>query len=181
MNLVRHFRAMARNNAASNHRLLSACAQLSAAEFAAERVSFFPSLRDTLNHILIVDWYYIDALEGGTLGLDAFTETVPHPSFGALDAAQRRSDQQLVDFCDKLDEPGLSRKLQLLRRRPVPMETVADVLAHLFIHQLHHRGQAHAMLSGTTVKPPQLDEFFLAEDAPLREADLRSVGLAGAI
>ena len=43
-------------------------------------------------------------------------------------------------------------------------ETVASVLPHLFIHQIHHRGQAHAMLSGTTVKPPQLDEFFLFED-----------------
>ena len=43
-------------------------------------------------------------------------------------------------------------------------ERIGDLLAHLFIHQIHHRGQVHAMLSGTSVKPPQLDEFFLDYD-----------------
>jgi uncharacterized damage-inducible protein DinB len=50
------------------------------------------------------------------------------------------------------------------------------LLLHLFQHQVHHRGQAHAMLSGTAVAPPQLDEFFSADDAPLREADLAALG-----
>ena len=50
--LVGHFVAMARNNAWANHRLLSACEALTAEEFAAPRVSFFPSLRPTFNHIL---------------------------------------------------------------------------------------------------------------------------------
>lgn len=40
------------------------------------------------------------------------------------------------------------------------------LLMHLFQHQIHHRGQAHAMLSGTRIKPPQLEEFFSAADAP---------------
>ena len=66
--LVEHFRAMARNNAWSNDRLYAACRTLSPAAFAAERVSFFPSLVETLNHILTVDWYYLDALEDGGLG-----------------------------------------------------------------------------------------------------------------
>jgi len=48
---------------------------------------------------------------------------------------------------------------------------------HLFTHQIHHRGQAHAMLSGTKVKPPQLDEFFMSEELPLRKAELEDLGL----
>jgi uncharacterized damage-inducible protein DinB len=39
------------------------------------------------------------------------------------------------------------------------------------VHQIHHRGQAHAMLAGTSVAPPQLDEFFLDYDASRREND----------
>jgi hypothetical protein len=35
----------------------------------------------------------------------------------------------------------------------------------------------HAMLSGTSVKPPQLDEFFMSEELPLREEELRALGL----
>jgi uncharacterized damage-inducible protein DinB len=39
---------------------------------------------------------------------------------------------------------------------------------HLFQHQIHHRGQVHAMLAGTHVAPPPLDEFYCAGDASLR-------------
>jgi uncharacterized damage-inducible protein DinB len=52
------------------------------------------------------------------------------------------------------------------------------LLLHLFQHQVHHRGQAHAMLSATTVPPPQLDEFFAAEEAPLRAREFAELGWA---
>jgi len=32
------------------------------------------------------------------------------------------------------------------------------------------------MLSGTAVKPPQLDEFYCASEAPLRAADFAALG-----
>ncbi|TMA85157.1 MAG: damage-inducible protein DinB, partial [Deltaproteobacteria bacterium] len=59
-------------------------------------------------------------------------------------------------------------------------ERVDRALAHLFVHQIHHRGQAHAMLAGTSVPPPQLDEFLLASDAPVRAADLEGLGFSEA-
>ena len=43
-----------------------------------------------------------------------------------------------------------------------------NVIAHLLNHQVHHRGQAHAMLAGTPVEPPQLDEFLMPSEAHLR-------------
>ena len=33
------------------------------------------------------------------------------------------------------------------------------------------------MLSATSVAPPQLDEFFLSSDFPLREAELKALNL----
>src|SRR5205085_11322661 len=86
--LVGHIVAMARNNAWANHRLLSACEALTAEEFAAPRISFFPSLRATFNHILWVDQYYIDALAG----LDALRRySEPDPDFA--DARSMRDAQ----------------------------------------------------------------------------------------
>jgi uncharacterized damage-inducible protein DinB len=61
--------------------------------------------------------------------------------------------------------------------RAPPPSTVASILEHLFQHQIHHRGQAHAMLAGTAVKPPQLYEFFLAGEEHLRRDELRALGL----
>ena len=58
-------RSMAYNNAWANHRLLAACGRLTQAEFEAPLTGFFPSIQATLNHILIIDQFYVDALEGG--------------------------------------------------------------------------------------------------------------------
>jgi uncharacterized damage-inducible protein DinB len=179
MNMVEHFREMALNNAWSNQRLLSACAHLSEADFAAERVSFYPSLKATLNHILIVDWYYVDALEAGGRGYAIFDDELPYSTLPTLADAQRKSDRRLIDFCSGLAESDLARTVKLDRAtRGIKQETVASVLPHLFIHQIHHRGQAHAMLSGTTVKPPQLDEFFLFEDRAATIPELHAIGLS---
>ena len=49
------YRSLAYNNAWANHRLLAACARLSQAEWTAPRTGFFPSLRATLNHVLVID------------------------------------------------------------------------------------------------------------------------------
>jgi len=179
MNMVEHFREMALNNAWSNQRLLSACARLSDADFAAERVSFFPSLKAPLNHILLVDRYYLDALREGGRGYAIFDDELPYGTLPALAEAQRESDRQLIDFCNRLAEADLARAVKLDRAaRGIKQETVASVLPHLFIHQIHHRGQAHAMLSGTTVKPPQLDEFFLFEDRAATLPELDAIGLS---
>ncbi len=178
--LVGHVVAMAHNNAWANHRLLSACEALTPGEFAAPRTSFFPSLRATFNHILWVDIYYIDALHRDPTVLARYHDPLPDfPDAGALYDAQRLSDRRLVDFCGRQTEASLAEGLVLPRpNRTTPPSSVASILEHLFQHQTHHRGQAHAMLSGTAIKPPQLDEFFLAGEEHLRRDELRELGLA---
>jgi uncharacterized damage-inducible protein DinB len=170
--LIEHFREMARNNAYSNAHLLEACCKLRDEDFGATRVSFFPSLRATLNHILIVDRFYIAGLRGEVPDDRYFDDEIPFPQAGRLRAEQERSDRELIGLCDSWQEGDLGREVRLDRGlRGVHVETVASVLPHLFVHQIHHRGQAHAMLAGTRVPPPQLDEFFLLNDRPLRDAD----------
>ncbi|NYZ14221.1 damage-inducible protein DinB [Azospirillum sp. RWY-5-1] len=179
MTLVEHVRAMARNNAWSNHRLLTACAGLTEEAFAAPRTGFFPSLQATLNHILTVDCFYLDALEGGGMGLSVFDPAIPYPAAAGLVEAQGAVDRRLIAFCDGLADPdGLERVVVIDRGEDgLDRETVGQVLAHLFVHQIHHRGQAHAMLSGTCAEPPQLDEFFLDYDRRRREGELRRLRL----
>src|SRR5262245_17438796 len=155
--LVGYYRIMARNSAWSNHRLLHVCRQLTQTEFDAPRVSFFPSLTETLNHILFVDQFYIDALEGR---VRPFREDTPCATAADLAQAQATSDRRLITYCDRLDENVLTRPVGLLRDTGVVQDSTERVLAHLFLHQTHHRGQAHAMLAGTRVPPPQLDEFL---------------------
>lgn len=183
--LARHLAAEAYNNAWSNHRLLKACCELTAEEFAAKRTSFFPSIKATCNHILTVDWYYLEILERSLAGL------APHPDAGRhfepeepfvecapLRAAQLAADRRLVAFCTELGDERLDHPVLMPRRDGVQRDVTHRILAHLFQHQIHHRGQVHAMLAGTRVKPPQLDEFYCAGEAHLRAADFAELGFS---
>jgi uncharacterized damage-inducible protein DinB len=110
-------RAMAYNNAWANHRLLAACAGLTQAEFEAPRTGFFPSIQATLNHILIVDRFYVDALEGGTLGPAAWADPIPCPTVADLRPAQAVIDRRLIAWCEALDEAGPDRIIRVRHAR----------------------------------------------------------------
>src|SRR5215470_19543679 len=100
--LVQTYRAFAYNNAWANHRLLTACESLSQQEFEAAQTGFFPSLQLTLNHIHVIDLFYVDALEGGWLGPKAWENEVPCPSVAELKPAQAAVDRRLITICDAL-------------------------------------------------------------------------------
>jgi hypothetical protein len=77
-----------------------------------------------------------------------------------------------MSVCNVLTLASLSDEVRINRGTRVQIERRDRLLMHLVQHQIHHRGQAHAMLSGTRIKPPQLDEFFPVEEAPLRASEL---------
>jgi uncharacterized damage-inducible protein DinB len=177
--LEKHFGSMARNNLWSNHRLHQACAQLSAGECTRDRGAFFGSIRGTLNHILLIDRWYLGRLSGKLLQPLVPRHTELYTDLEALTVAQLASDRELIDFCDLLNPSGLTRSVSwtTVEGRDCS-DPVHVVLAHLFLHQIHHRGQVHQMLCTTDVRAPQLDEFFLSSDAPLREAEVDQLGIA---
>jgi len=144
--------------------------------FEAERTGFFPSLQLTLNHIYVIDLFYVHALEGGQLGPGAWQNRVPCPSVAELKRAQAAVDNRLIAVCDKLTLDLLDGIVRVNRDTRVQTERRDRLLMHLFQHQIHHRGQAHAMLSATAVEPPQLDEFFSDAEAPLRAAEFARLG-----
>jgi uncharacterized damage-inducible protein DinB len=174
--LVQTYRAFGYNNAWANHRLLGACAELSQAEFESERTGFFPSLQRTLNYIYVIDLFYVDALEGGWLGPRAFENPVPFPVVAELSQAQASIDRRFIAVCDALTPALLDGDVRINRGSRIQIERRDRMLMHLIQHQIHHGGQAHAMLSGTGVPPPQLDEFFSADEAPLRMPEFSDLG-----
>jgi len=176
MELTSYLRIQAHANRLSNHRLHAAMAPLSSAEFHALRVGFFPSLAATLNHILLVDLYYIGSLQGDPGARAAGLAFRPSRELSDLAARQAESDRRLIAFCDRLDAAALDAVVAMERDDHVQRDRVGHVLAHLFNHQTHHRGQAHAMLSGTAIAPPQLDEFMMPSEAHLRAAEMAALG-----
>ena len=167
--MKQHYAAFARYNAWANRRLYDAAAKLSDADYRADRGAFFRSMHGTLNHILTADrvWMHRFTGEGPSpTKLDA----IDHETLPELRAAREAEDRRIVTYVDGLTEEKLAGTISY-RRVSSPeafVQPLAPALAHFFNHQTHHRGQAHAMLSGTAVPPPSLDMIAFVREEQLR-------------
>ncbi|MHC8286650.1 DinB family protein [Pseudomonas sp. XS1P51] len=180
--LSHHLLTMAYQNAWANHRLAKTWRQLSPVELAAPRVSFFPSICATLNHILTCDWFYVDALERELRGDEPhpdcyvfFNKDEPFTAAVDLKREQALVDRRLIAYCEQMRDADLGKIVTIARDTP-QHDSRLRLLSHLFEHEIHHRGQVHAMLSGTSVTPPQLDEFFCSGEVRLRAEDFAELG-----
>lgn len=177
LSLARVLAVQAHANRLANRRLLAALANLSTSELHSKRTSFFPTIIGTLNHLLAVDRYYIAALHGEPDMETSYRRFAPHDELASWASAQDASDGKLIAFCDRLDDAGANAVVHMLHGdQPTKSDLACLVLNHLFMHQTHHRGQVHSMLSGTHVKPPQLDEFLLRVDEPFRVMEMSALG-----
>jgi uncharacterized damage-inducible protein DinB len=174
--LVTH-RIQARANRLANFRLHKALAGLSHAELHATRTGFFPSILGTLNHILGVDEYYVGVLHGQTDGAEGWASFKPADTLAELAWRQRDSDERLIAWLDAADDAALEATVSMPRGGGrIQRDAAAHMLAHLLMHQTHHRGQVHAMMCGTRVAPPQLDEFLMPSEGHLRTEDMAALG-----
>jgi uncharacterized damage-inducible protein DinB len=166
--MLDYFRTLARYNQWANRRLYAACAELSEPEYMKPRAAFFGSLHGTLNHILVADRIWMGRIIGHDSGIKALDQML-YGDFAGLRVAREAEDAQIINVIDAMDLPTLNTTL---RYKPLTDSSTMTmpmrfVLGHLFNHEAHHRGQAHGLLSQTSVPPPPLDlPYYLREAAP---------------
>lgn len=176
MELLPCLRTQARANRLANHRLHAAVCRLSAADYLAPRTGFFPSIARTLDHILAVDTYYVAALHREADMVAQRQAVSPTRTPAELAEAQARVDLRLIALLDRIDPTALDEIVELDREEEMQREQFGHVVVHLLGHQMHHRGQVHAMLAGTPVPPPQLDEFLMPSESHLRAQEMAELG-----
>ena len=148
MNLDRYI-MFAGYNAWSNERIYNAAEKLSTEEYRADRGAFFKSMHGTLNHLLVADRIWMKRFTGqgeAPTKLDA----ILHDDLASLRAARDREDARISAFIGQLteDELGANFSYQTIVNPKMVTQPLAPALDHLFNHQTHHRGQAHAVLTG---------------------------------
>lgn len=156
--LFEHFRTMAGYNAWVNEAVYTAAADLADAEYRQPRpAAYFGSLHGTLNHLLVVDrlWFSrIDGRDPGRLSLDL----ILHEELDALRAARRDEDERIVALVEDLGPAGMAEERSFKDTKGNGWTMgVATMLATVFNHETHHRGQAHALLKDAGREPPSLD------------------------
>lgn len=160
-----YFRRLARYNSWANRRLFGAVGKLDKTAWEAPRSGFFGSLQKTLNHILVADRIWLSRFEGHEHGIRTLDQIL-YPEFAALERARIAEDERIERHLASLPAAKLGEELAYRNMAGEDKRTPRGLaLAHFFNHQTHHRGQAHGMLSGTTVPPPPLDLlYFFPED-----------------
>jgi uncharacterized damage-inducible protein DinB len=142
-----HYQAFARYNGWANRRLYDAAAELSDAEYRADRGAFFKSMHGTLNHLLTADQVWMHRFSGQGPSPERLDMT-QHEQLADLRRAREAEDRRIVDYVDRLTESELAGTIRY-RRVSTPEEfeqALSPALAHFFNHQTHHRGQAHSIL-----------------------------------
>jgi uncharacterized damage-inducible protein DinB len=156
--LMSHFQMLARYNTIANQRLYEVCGRLDPEEYRRERAASFRSVHRTLNHILLGDriWMARFTETGHTTTPALGTEL--YPDFASLQAARAAEDARIEAFLADATEEFLAKEVRYVNSAGEHHADPAGLLlAHLFNHQTHHRGQVHVMLSQTSVRPPALD------------------------
>jgi uncharacterized damage-inducible protein DinB len=150
-----HFSMMARYNAWANTRIYTMAAALPDESYRREVGVFFKSLHGTLNHLLVADRIWMRRLTGEGTHPDQLN-AVLFEDLASLHSARTAEDQRLVDYIERLSEADFENELRYQTMNGTPRrQPVREVLAHLFNHQTHHRGQAHAVLTLVGVAEPE--------------------------
>jgi uncharacterized damage-inducible protein DinB len=160
-----HYLMFAAYNAWANARLYAAAAALPPADFHADRGAFFGSLQRTLNHLLVTDQIWLQRFTGQGVAPERL-DAVLHEELPALWAARQAEDARIVQYIDTLDDAALAGSIRYRRvsSPQVHVQALAPALAHWFNHQTHHRGQAHAILTGLRTPAPELDLLFFQRE-----------------
>jgi uncharacterized damage-inducible protein DinB len=158
-----HFRRFAAYNAWANARLFDAATALKDTERKKDVKGYFRSLHGTLNHILVADriWLYRLTGEGEA---PARLDAILYENFAELRDAREHEDARIIAYIASLSDGVFDQPVRYGNTRGEAKELpLGVILAHLFNHQTHHRGQAsHILRQLGVAEPPSLDLLYFA-------------------
>lgn len=164
---VQHYRTFAAYNAWANRRLYAVAAQLSEAQYRADRGAFFGSVHGTLNHLLVTDRIWMRRMSG-TGEAPTQLDAILFETLAELAPARQAGDARIEAHVAGLGAAELSADLRYSNSAGQPfVQPLATVLDHMFNHQTHHRGQVHSLISGFlgNAATPSLDLVLYQREA----------------
>ncbi len=155
---------MARYNRWQNESLYKAASTLDDATRRQDRGAFFGSIHGTLSHILWGDEMWMHRFAGWPKPECGIRDSAScHDDWAQLGERRAGRDDAMLTWAGALGPEWLAGDMtwfsgaankELSRPR-------ALLVAHMFNHQTHHRGQVHAMLTAAGARPDDTDLMLL--------------------
>jgi uncharacterized damage-inducible protein DinB len=167
---IDHFRQFADYNHWANRRLYATALAMPDEQYRRPTGVFFGSLHGTLNHLLLTDRIWLKRLTGEGEHPDRL-DAILFDDRNALARARMAEDARLIDVVGRYSEDDLRGLVAYQNMSGVPYrQELGQILLHLFNHQTHHRGHAHACCSIVTGEaPPSLDLLQFQRGVPAPE------------
>lgn len=150
---------LAEYNQLMNRRQYEASANLSEADLCDNKGAFFKSVLGTLNHILVGDiiWLQRFATHPSSQKALSYLRDLEKPEsldailfieFDELKKERKKVDQIIIDWVNQLSDLDLSTCITYTNMAGDSFsKPFSSLITHLFLHQVHHRGQVTTLLS----------------------------------
>ena len=140
----------------ANQRMLNAVATLSEEQLNRDLKSSFPSVRETLVHMLGADWIWLSRWQGTSPSAAPAEWDVSN--LAAIQARWSEIEQARSEFLDGLTPDALNNELAYRNLKGEPfVNPLGHLLRHVINHSTYHRGQLTTMLRQLGGTPPSTD------------------------
>lgn len=176
MSILDQFKLFADYNKLMNQRILESAAKLTEEQLKSDRGAFFNSVLGTLNHILVGDIIWLKRFHAHPAhqkALDYLNELDQPKSLDALlfdDVEQLKTEREKVDeiiirWIKGLSESDIDDYLSYKNMAGIPQrKQIESLISHLFLHQVHHRGQATTLISQSGADFGETDILEIIDD-----------------
>lgn len=150
---------LAEYNQLMNQRQYAAAAKLSSADLCEDKGAFFKSVLGTLNHILVGDIIWLKRFAAHSSGHEALSyvsdlempkslDVLLFHDLDELNNEREKIDRIIINWIKQLSSADLSACISYSNMAGNSFsKPLLSLVYHLFLHQVHHRGQVTTLLS----------------------------------
>jgi len=158
--LQRHFQEFAQYNRWATRRIMASAQAIPDGERKRDRGAFFKSLHGVLNHLLVAERIWLGRLQGASPS-DYKLDQILFDHFNELAAGLDDADGTIIEHVEALTPERFDETLAYTTLGGDPQcQKRREILAHVFNHQTHHRGQATDLIQLINGAPPVLDLLY---------------------
>lgn len=135
---------------------LGACAGLTQEQFLRPMGNSYASLRDTLAHLVAVEWLWLERWRGRSN--PALEPADVFPTLAAVSERWKVVEREMRAHFANLDAEALAKPLSYFNLKGESCSySLETMILHALTHQAYHRGQVTMILRLLGVKPPTVD------------------------
>ena len=141
-------RTFAEYNTWMNQKLYGVCAEITDAERKKDRGAFFKSIYGTLNHLLYGDRVWMGRFTEQPFSLKVIGQEL-YSDFNELRQQREMTDREIVSWSTSLSQDWLEKPFEFTSNvdKKTRIFPTWVLVAHMFNHQTHHRGQLTTLLT----------------------------------